>query len=128
MTLELFLNVAWLAIVIAAFAAYAFWARHANSAARFRVGVAIACGLALLFPIISVSDDLLPNVAALEEWTAGRRANLIAIVAVIVPFVDVAALLAHHVTSHVARVTDGVIPTPLESFATVSSLRAPPQA
>lgn len=127
MTLELFLNVAWLAIVIAAFAAYANWSRRAKAASRLRVGIAITCGLALLFPIISVSDDLLPNVAALEEWTAARRANLIAIVAIIVPFVDAAALLAHHVTSHVARVTAGVTPIPLDSFARASSLRAPPQ-
>ena len=61
-TMELFLNLLWLAIAIVA-------VLTAPRRSR-RVSFAIGCALALLFPIVSVSDDLLAGHESFEEALA----------------------------------------------------------
>lgn len=68
--MELLLNAVWLAIAIAAFARLAFQRDRRRLAAAV---VATACVVALLFPIISITDDLTASVAAVEETIAVRR-------------------------------------------------------
>ena len=70
--MELLLNVAWLAIAAVTF--IAFVCRHKGSAWYARVPyqtalLALACALALLFPVVSASDDLHPTQAVLEDAT-----------------------------------------------------------
>jgi len=60
--MELFLNLLWLAIAIAA-------VLTAPRRSR-RVSFAIGCALAVLFPIVSVSDDLLAGHESSEEALA----------------------------------------------------------
>jgi hypothetical protein len=60
--IELFFNAVWLAIVIAAFTVVP---RRSS-----RATLGIACILVLLFPIISVSDDLALDGNSLEEALA----------------------------------------------------------
>jgi len=60
--IELLLNVVWLAVVAAAFMA------GPRRSSRARLG--IACILVLLFPIISVSDDLALDGNSLEQALA----------------------------------------------------------
>lgn len=72
--MELLLNLIWIALAMAAL--LAFTSRRVSSS-RSRQGpyvkalFALACGLVLLFPIISASDDLHPVQAVLED--ASRR-------------------------------------------------------
>ena len=61
--MELFLNLLWLATAITA--ALLIAPRRSN-----RAWFAIGCALALLFPIVSVSDDLLPDRDSFEEALA----------------------------------------------------------
>jgi len=60
--IELVLNAVWLAVVAGAFTVIP---RRSS-----RITIAVACILALLFPIISVSDDLALDGNSLEEALA----------------------------------------------------------
>ncbi|HEY8133660.1 MAG TPA: hypothetical protein VII12_17410 [Thermoanaerobaculia bacterium] len=60
--MEVFLNLLWIGIAIAAL----LTAPRRSG----RVSLALGCALALLFPIVSVSDDLLTDRDALEEALA----------------------------------------------------------
>ena len=73
--MELFLNLLWLAIAITALL---ITPRRSN-----RVSVAIGCALALLFPIVSVSDDLMADRDSFEEALALVVKAVILIVAFI---------------------------------------------
>ena len=133
MTLELFLNLAWLGIAISALSAFAVWARAGKSEGyRLQVGISVLCGLALLFPIISVTDDMSPDAAALEEWSAARRAALIIVnIAHSVVAIPVAAAIEQ--TAKELFVCIGLVVLTFSALATVTfatarSLRAPPSA
>lgn len=128
MTLELFLNLAWLGIAIGALSAFAMWARSADSGNPLAVGLSVICVLALLFPIISVSDDMCADIAALEEWTSARRAALIILS---IAHVAVAVVAAMQQTSKDVLVCIGLVlltiaPLATRHFAAARSLRAPP--
>jgi hypothetical protein len=60
--MENFLNLLWIGIALAAL----FTAPRRSA----RVSLALGCALALLFPIVSVSDDLLTDRDAFEEALA----------------------------------------------------------
>jgi hypothetical protein len=102
--MELLLNVVWLAIVAGAFTVVP---RRSS-----RATLGLACILVLLFPIISVSDDLAYDGNTLEEALA-----------IIVSFlILVAGFIA------IARVEE-ILPTPaLILIATPSDPRSPPRA
>lgn len=102
--LELLLNAVWLAVVAGAFTVVP---RHSS-----RATFAVACILVLLFPIISVSDDLALDSNSLEEAMA-----------IIVSFLAVVAGLIA-----LARV-EHVLAAPSLSLArTKSDPRSPPRA
>jgi hypothetical protein len=70
--MELLLNLSWVAMALAAFFAFAHCRRDFSGAGRMPYGtalLALACMLALLFPVISASDDLHPTQAVLEDAT-----------------------------------------------------------
>jgi hypothetical protein len=82
MVMETILNVTWLLIALGSFGAFRVWAADLPEAAvssrqKRRVGLALVCVLAILFPIISVTDDLRIDAATLDEWTAARRASTV---------------------------------------------------
>lgn len=79
--MEVVLNLSWLFIAAITAAAFSVWAARLPDGAAARrlrrsAGLALVCVVALLFPIISVTDDLAPDTAALEEWTSARRVAL----------------------------------------------------
>ena len=99
--MELTLNLIWMAVAAAAFVA--------APRRSFGVSVALVCALALLFPIISISDDM----------NADRTFNDAA-AAIVVTIVLLLALVA------IARIP--VTSTPLYAvhLATPSDPRSPP--
>jgi len=72
--MESILNLVWVTIALSAIAQLCFWARTQTDRHRVViVAIATVCTLAVLFPIISVSDDLQETVAALEDHVTVRR-------------------------------------------------------
>lgn len=72
--MELLLNLVWLALAIAATARCIVWAAGESDRRRIvAVALATVCVVALLFPIISITDDLHESVAVLEESASLRR-------------------------------------------------------
>ena len=102
--IELALNVVWLAIVAGAFAVMP---RRSS-----RATLALTCVLALLFPIISVSDDLALSSNSLEE----------ALAIIVSILILVAGFMA------VARVEHELAAPALILVAIPSDPRSPPRA
>ena len=102
--IELLFNAVWLAVVVSAFV---FVPRRSSKAL-----LGVAAILVLLFPIISVSDDLALNGNSLEEAVA-------IIVAFLVLFVGLVAF---------ARVEPRLLQPVLVLLATPSDPRSPPRA
>jgi len=73
--MESILNLVWLTIALSALVRLCFWARTQTDRRRVVIAaIATVCTLAVLFPIVSVSDDLQETVAALEDHVTVRRA------------------------------------------------------
>lgn len=78
--MELFLNLAWLAIALGSLAWW--WRRtvgvshhpHRRREALFPL-LALVCALAVFFPVISVTDDLHAELAVMEDSSAWRRSG-----------------------------------------------------
>lgn len=75
---ELLLNVLWLLVALAAIGyCWGHWPGAESEAQlhndRFRKWVALACGLILLFFVISLTDDLHPELIALEDSSRSKR-------------------------------------------------------
>ena len=75
--MELFLNLVWCAIVAGAAIRFGRWSVGRPARHRFLVALATICVLALLFPIISVTDDLRDDPAVFEETSAVRKMGVI---------------------------------------------------
>ena len=111
--MELLLNIVWLAIALAAFARLAAWSRTEPDRRRVAAAcIATACVVALLFPIISITDDLSASVASINETAAvqlvmAAAAHIIVAVALtLVAFVveeSFALPVAPALTSHALR-------------------------
>lgn len=75
--MELLLNLAWLAIAVASYAALGWRLACSDSArpggpSRIQTAVALSCALAVLFPVISLTDDLHEMEATLEDASSAR--------------------------------------------------------
>jgi hypothetical protein len=70
--MELFLNLLWLLIAVVS---VAYWRRHAppDAAKRRPQCIALACALLLLFPVISLTDDLHAEVMLVEDGNTAKR-------------------------------------------------------
>lgn len=70
--MELILNLGWLLLAVAG--CHLWWPRQrragAESARRFSGLVALGCALVVLFPVISVTDDLHAEQAVMEDSSA----------------------------------------------------------
>ncbi len=131
MWMELFLNLCWLALVLPA---YLVW-RQRNSSARsslLTVG-ALACALILLFPVISVSDDLHVTPQAIEEskrsfHQAPTRACSAQYVAHASPLIASASVSLHVSFEQLGSVQWCLMHSPTALFASASAGRSPPIA
>lgn len=70
--MELALNLVWLIIAVGSFALLtrrlaSFDAGHSRPSSRRQCIIALSCALAILFPVISLTDDLHDMQAAVEE-------------------------------------------------------------
>ncbi len=101
--IELLFNAVWLAVVVSAFA---FMPRRSSKAL-----LGVGAILVLLFPIISVSDDLALNSNSLEEALA-------VIVAFLILFIGLVVF---------ARVEPRLLQPALVLLATPSDPRSPPR-
>jgi hypothetical protein len=75
--MELLLNLAWLAIAVGSYAIVGWRLACARSTKasgpnRLQCIVALSCSLAILFPVISLTDDLHEMQATLEEASSTR--------------------------------------------------------
>src|ERR1700731_267039 len=73
--METILNLVWLSITLGIAGVWGLrWlpARRPPHRRAMREAIALGCALALLFPAISVTDDLHPAIVALDA-TAGKR-------------------------------------------------------
>jgi len=70
--LESALNLVWAALAISAFA-IVLPRSAADGRKLLPIAVALACALLLLFPIISITDDLISSGTVAEEWNNGSR-------------------------------------------------------
>jgi hypothetical protein len=79
--METFLNLVWLVVAVAAIWLWRFrWTvsrRNPRHSTRMEA-VAMICVLALLFPVISLTDDLHPETVAVDAASGKRNACLIA--------------------------------------------------
>jgi hypothetical protein len=81
-TMETILNLIWLAITAAAIWLWRFrWlvSRQNPRARVFQEVVAIGCALALLFPVISLTDDLHPEIVAVDAVSGKRNSGLLVV-------------------------------------------------
>jgi hypothetical protein len=74
--MELLLNLAW---ILLALPSYWLWRRGESARAAGRVSglqflLALGCGIVLLFPVISATDDLHAMRAEMEESSTSKRA------------------------------------------------------
>jgi hypothetical protein len=79
--MEIALNLAWLGITLALLGLWRFrWVvsrRHARNSFLLQA-VSLICVLALLFPVISLTDDLHPEIIAVDSVSGKRNACLMA--------------------------------------------------
>jgi hypothetical protein len=102
--METLLNLLWLLLALAALWIWRFrWlVSRPNPRARvFLEAVAIGCTLALLFPVISLTDDLHPEIVAVDA-SSGKR-NSCLMVAGAKRTTHVAAISSPHVALAVLR-------------------------
>src|ERR1700693_4608003 len=79
--METILNLVWLAVTVAAIWLWRYrWAasRRNTTHSTRREAAAMVCILALLFPVISLTDDLHPETVAVDASSGKRNACLIA--------------------------------------------------
>lgn len=127
--MELLLNLTWLAIAIAAFARLGVWASTETDRRRIHLAVvATACVIVLLFPIISITDDLEGSAAVLEESATIKRvvasAVLLHVMPALVATLSVGVLAATLIL--LGFMTEESFAVPLFLTAPVVSLRGPP--
>jgi hypothetical protein len=74
--MELFLNLVWVLVVVASLIYYR--RRHPAAVPHRRIAcrsaIALFCALAILFPVISLTDDLHAEQAVMEDSSSSRKA------------------------------------------------------
>lgn len=132
--MELFLNLCWLALLLPA---YLLWQQRVSSADCSRRSLlvigALACALMLLFPVISVSDDLHATSQAIEESKrsfrqGAPRACSAHCIAHVSPAIAPASASLPVSFQQVGSIQLFPVHSPQASFASASAGRSPPVA
>jgi hypothetical protein len=79
-SVETFLNSIWLLVAIFAVGIWRYRWLPSRGAARYRAlpeFVALVCALALLFPSVSLTDDLHPDIVAVDAASGKRNSSLL---------------------------------------------------
>ena len=118
--MELLLNLVWGLIVATAAVRFAIWRPGQPARRKFVVALATVCVLAILFPIISVTDDLRRSPAVFEE-TRTAAIGLASAVAIPVAVAVFACRLRP-----IRAITDEPVHLVLDGVTTVLSVRPPP--
>ncbi len=132
--MELFLNLCWLALVLPG---YLLWRQrhfsgHSARSPLLTVG-ALACVLILLFPVVSVSDDLHVTPQAIEEskrsfHQASPHADSARWIAHVSPLIA-PALSSLHISFEQLGAVQLLVPhSPQVLFVSASAGRSPPFA
>ena len=125
--LETLLNVVWLLVACGIFAVYAKSQRKVRGGA-----LALLCLVALLFPIISVTDDMATDATIIEEWSALRRPILaitaLVLALVVLLFASLALVIEPRLAPTGERLEIAALTLLSASFATIWSFRPPPFA
>lgn len=136
--MELFLNVVWLLVALAAIGyCWHRWSSPegvAEGATLCQRWVTLGCGLVLLFFVISLTDDLHPELASLEDSSSSKRvlAGWVRLHAASSP----GKLVAHHPSAVLpellfrasALVLDQMAPVEVLSHTLISSTYTPGRA
>ncbi|HEX7190533.1 MAG TPA: hypothetical protein VF381_03070 [Thermoanaerobaculia bacterium] len=97
--MEVVLNLVWLAIAVTALARLGAWARAEPDGRRIAIAtLSTLCILAVLFPIISMTDDLQSDIVAAEEQAALRRTASMLLQVVLVFFAPAPVSASSHLT------------------------------
>ena len=115
--IELTLNLIWAAVAITAFAFVLPRTRQ-----RWAASIALSCILVLLFPIISVSDDLSAQWEAIEATAVRRVQHVLHVQAIFVALTTFVFTLAL-----IGATECHVVPTPSVLLAVRNSPRSPPR-
>jgi hypothetical protein len=78
--METFLNLVWLLLVIAALCVWQrLWVRQKSPSQRntFQEWTAFACVMVLMFYVVSMTDDLHPEILLADGCSTGRRSMLV---------------------------------------------------
>ena len=132
--MELDLNLIWASLVATTALRFARWSPGQPDSRRRIVALATICVLALLFPIISVTDDLHPIAAVLEDANSLRRAATILVAHVTAPASGIFAVLLTGASLSFDRVRLSIIGTVAvdrpqhhrEPFRVAQGVRPPP--
>ena len=119
--IELTMNLIWAAV---AFAAFAFVLPRTRQ--RWAASIALSCILVLLFPIISVSDDLSAQWEAIDEATAVRRGHHVSHLSPVPAVLAPAAIFVVNLAL-LGATECHVVPTASVLFAVRNSPRSPPR-
>lgn len=130
MNAELALNLVWLAVAVGAAVRLAVWClRQPPQTRLLPVIVATACIVAMLFPIISETDDLATGFVLTETNALRRMVALVNVAVTVAALVDAPAFFRSFVLQFalltVVPVFAGVV---RRGFSTVFSFRGPPAA
>ena len=127
--MELLLNLAWMLVTIFVSIALLHRARRENSARLWIVVTAVVCLMILLFPVISMTDDLHAELFTAEE--SGKRRVAAVHVQQLLAFVHVlAAWLLISIAAPAclgwSRRVNEVFPKALDGTLLVTFIRPPP--
>ncbi len=81
--METVLNLIWLVLALAMFCVwrYRWGASQYNATHKWTAAIALGCALALLFPVISLTDDLHPETVAIDGSTGKRNGRRLLVAA-----------------------------------------------
>jgi uncharacterized iron-regulated membrane protein len=129
--MELILNLVWLTTAVIAFAGAVIWTRRERTHRPVAAAIILtACIMAVLFPVISMSDDMQAAVAVVETSFSARRIILSAVsqLATVLTFTPLLGASFRSLLIAVGKSSAEPFRLPSSPAAPVFSLRGPPSS